>query len=200
MKRILSLNGRTTFRTKGLPNSFYRRRISRRVAHGLILPAVLIVLSGGLLHGEDSSESLYIDPNGNVGIGTNKPAAKLDVNGIVEAQKLEINGDINSAGTVDAQKFKGDGTSMTIKDYGNLKEALDKKLDKRGGAITGSLKIDEKLSAVDFNICYSIQCRQDTTEGPVKSAKFGKWTEYSIPPKGNHRYEGGCRIRLYICK
>ena len=114
-------------------------------------------------------------------------------------KRLKIKGDIKSAGTVDAQKFKGDGTSMRVKDYGTLKEALDKKLDKKGGAVSGPLNIKEKVTADGFNICYCIQCKQDVKTGTERCARFGEWTEYSIPPKGNHKYEGGCRIKLYIC-
>jgi hypothetical protein len=226
MRRVPAVKEKATFRARSSLKSAYRRGFSRGLALGLILLACVIVLSGGLLYSQGGVDALFIDEkgtvkvrdlevagaadieknltvNGNVRIGTIDPKAKLDIKGATnQGGSLTVKGNISSTGMVDAQKFKGDGTSMTINDYGNIKEALDKKLDKRGGAITGSLKIDEEVSADGFNICYCLQCRQDKTTGPERCAKFGEWTEYSIPPKGNSRYESGCRIKLDIgiCK
>ena len=78
----------------------YHRGFSRGLALGLVLLAVLIVLSGGLLYGQGSIDALFIDEKGNVGIGTDKPQAPLHVHGNVKA------GDVESTGKVSAQELK----------------------------------------------------------------------------------------------
>lgn len=44
---------------------------------------------------------LYLEAGGNVGIGTNNPSARLDVNGSILSTKLDVNGDIKYSGTLD---------------------------------------------------------------------------------------------------
>jgi hypothetical protein len=101
------------------------RNFSKRLASGLTLLTACIVLNASLLYGEGSDDALFIDKQGNVGIGTSQPATKLDVEG-----------------TVNAKEFKGDGTYLTVEREGSLKEALDKKLDKSGGTMHGDLGVD----------------------------------------------------------
>jgi len=111
MKRVLSVKEKTTFRTMESLKAAYRRRFSRGLALGLIPLAVFIVLTGSLLHGEGSGDALFIDEkgavkvqelevkgattlknnltvNGNVGIGTNDPKAKLEVNGDIRGSTV----------------------------------------------------------------------------------------------------------------
>ncbi len=55
-----------------------RRRFPKRLTVASISLAALLVV-GGLLWGQGAIQALFIDKNGNVGIGTATPAASLDV-------------------------------------------------------------------------------------------------------------------------
>jgi hypothetical protein len=172
----------------------------------LSLFSVVIIFAWGERVFAADNDSLFIDRKGNVGIGTNKPTTTLDVNGNIKAQALDIakdtqvHGDLNASGTVKAEKFEGDGSLLKIGGNGNLKEALDKKFDNAGGTVSGPVTIKGKATASSFNICYCIQCKQDKTVGKLSCKRFGEWTEYSFPPKGNRHYESGCRIKIDACE
>jgi len=137
MKRVLSIKQKTAYQTMGSIKSAYHRGFSRGLALGLVLLAAFIVLTGSLLYGEESDDALYIDPNGNVGIGTNQlhPDVKLTVEGKIHVQ------DLKATRTVQANEFSGSGSELTVEDGENIKKALNKKLDKAGGHITGKLSI-----------------------------------------------------------
>ncbi len=78
----------------------------------LVIGAIALLamlLPGGQAIG-DGQDALFIGPNGNVGIGTNQPRAKLDVQG-----------------TVNAVKFTGDGSDLKVANatLAALRMALD---------------------------------------------------------------------------
>jgi hypothetical protein len=101
MKRTLSVKDKTACRNKKSLKTAYRSGFSRGLAHSLILLAALIVLTGGLLYGEESDDALYIDQNGNVGIGTDKPTSRLHVKG-----EVLINGNIKASGVEVSGRIK----------------------------------------------------------------------------------------------
>src|SRR6516164_9313126 len=66
------------------------RRLAAKPA--LALTAVMgAVLALGVLSAQNKQDPLFIDRNGNVGIGTNDPKASLDVNGSARFSKIAIN-------------------------------------------------------------------------------------------------------------
>jgi len=90
---------------------------------------------------DEQPTSLFVDKQGNVGIGTPDPGAKLDVVG----GDVRCDGDIHTKGVVGAKSFQGDGTSLTLQG-GSLQTVLDQKLNKIGGEIAGSLSIGSTLT------------------------------------------------------
>jgi hypothetical protein len=72
----------------GTPHRRRLRGFSRKLLLGA-LPATLLLAAGGQLYGQDASNALFIDKDGNakfsgkVGIGPTNPEAKLDVQGTV---------------------------------------------------------------------------------------------------------------------
>ncbi|MEN6374660.1 MAG: phage tail protein [Smithella sp.] len=72
---------------------------------------------GSLLYGEDTTtDALFVDDKGNVGIGKSAPEAKLDVAGTVKADEFTTTNGINlqiPIGTIMA--YGGDTTNTTIK-------------------------------------------------------------------------------------
>ncbi|MEQ8182133.1 MAG: hypothetical protein ABRQ29_10495, partial [Smithellaceae bacterium] len=67
------------------------------------ITSLLLLSISSLLHAQGVVDALFIDKNGNVGIGTDKPGATLDVNG-----------------TVKAKEFKSETTSLTFNNNGNI--------------------------------------------------------------------------------
>jgi microcystin-dependent protein len=66
MKRVLSVKEKEASQTTGSLKAASHRGFSRGLVPGLILLAVLIVLSGGLLYGQGSVDALFIDEKGTV--------------------------------------------------------------------------------------------------------------------------------------
>jgi hypothetical protein len=101
----------------------------RIIACSLFFSVSILLLSGGIQPGHSSDDVLFIDQNGNVGIGTDRPAAELDVRGTIRAHQ------------VNADTLTGDGSKIAVGDNGPLKEAIDKKFDKAGGTVKGPLNV-----------------------------------------------------------
>lgn len=77
--------------------------------------------SGVIRFNPNKVEAMRIRSNGNVGIGTDSPDYKLDVNG-----DINFTGDLYKNGVL----FAGGGGSSNISDVTGLQAALDNKLDK----------------------------------------------------------------------
>jgi hypothetical protein len=84
-----------------------RRKFSRRLITALISLAALLVVCSGLLWGQQI-QALFVDSQGNVGIGVNPPGAKLDVGGKVKAAEAEVLG-LLKTGTLNATSAKVTG-------------------------------------------------------------------------------------------
>lgn len=112
----------------------FSERSSRGRQIFCLLALVIVLVFGGLVYAE-SDDALFIDEKGNVGIGTDQPAAALDVRGAIRADQ------------VDAGRLSGDGSSISVGTDGSLKEAIDKKFDKAGGTVTGPLNVTGVLRA-----------------------------------------------------
>ena len=87
MKHISFPNGQTDAQPKRSDRSLYRRAFPKGLAIGLFTLAAVIVLTGSLVYGEGGDDALLIDQNGNVGIGTTDPKARLDVSGKANTDK-----------------------------------------------------------------------------------------------------------------
>jgi len=82
-----------------------RRRFSRRLVMASISLAALLVAAGGLLWGQQI-QALFVDNQGNVGIGVNPPGAKLDVAGKIKATEADVSGRLK-AGMLEVQNPAG---------------------------------------------------------------------------------------------
>lgn len=60
-------------------SAMFRRGFSRVLALGLIPLVAFLIFGGELIYGQSGGDALYIDSSGRVGIGTNSPRARLDV-------------------------------------------------------------------------------------------------------------------------
>ncbi len=115
-----------------------QRPKSKELCVGLILLVASVVLTGSLLYGQGSDDALFIDRDGTVRI------QDLDVKNRVNTQ------DVKATGTVEANKFEGDGSSLKLEGNRALNEALDRKLDKAGGKLEGSLDVNGLVRARTF--------------------------------------------------
>ena len=75
---------------------------------------ILILIAGFLILGSNVLAEMYLDSNGNVGIGTTTPTAKLDVAGTIKGSVFEGDGsgvDPASGDTTTKRHRKDDGAT-----------------------------------------------------------------------------------------
>jgi len=113
---------------KGGTDRTARRKFPRRLAITCVSLAALLV-AGGLLWGAEAIKALFVDSNGNVGIGTTTPSQKLDVTGTTVTDGVALSrdndhryaiffanqGDFNHALYNDISNIDGEGTKDEIK-------------------------------------------------------------------------------------
>ena len=114
---------RSTSHTHSSVETLSRRAFRKGLAVGLIPLAVLIVLAGGLLHGQSSDDALFIDKNGNVGIGTPNPKAKLEVGGALKLLRGEAVNAFSNDGTLGGNSDQSVPTEKAVKSY--VEKALE---------------------------------------------------------------------------
>ena len=83
MKRIPSVKSATAFSTNQADSGRHRRRFSKSLAAGLILLTSFILTANSPCRAQSGGDAMFIDQNGNVGLGKQVPRTKLDVNGTI---------------------------------------------------------------------------------------------------------------------
>ena len=150
----------------------------------LALTAVMgAVLALGVLSAQNKQDPLFIDRNGNVGIGTNDPKASLDVNGSARFSKIAIN-----QVPADGQKviITADGTDVpfNVTNPANTVNWLtvfkDGQVAMNGGNVVmngGKVGIGTTAPGAPLQIGNRSEFKQDariilsTAEGPNKAAR-----------------------------
>lgn len=176
-------------------SSSMRRPRLRGLSVGLILLIAFVVLTAGLLYGQGGDDALFIDRDGTVRI------QDLDVKNKVNTR------DVKATGTVEANKFEGDGSSLKVEGSGILKEVLIRKVDKEGGQIEGSLDVTGLVRARTFESTNPLRHRmypdnpivyQDIFEAKEKGviAKLGN-PQYNEASNGRNNPWNGRPIIMY---
>ena len=171
MRTTNSPQDRSTLHTQSAHGTRSRRALAKGLAVGLLPLVAFVVLAGGLLYGQVSSDALFIDKDGRVGIGTSDPKVELDVNGSIKAQR-----------------FEGDGSALKVEGSG-LKEALDKKLDKAGGKVEGSLNVNGLVRARTFESTNPFRHRMYPDDPLVYQDIFEAKEKEVIAKLGNPAYD-----------
>jgi hypothetical protein len=171
-----------------------RRAFTKGLAVGLIPLVAFAVLAGGLLYGQGSGDALFIDKAGHVGIGISEPKAELDVNGTLKALDVDAKDKVNThdlkaTGTVGAQRFEGDGSALKVEGSGVLREALDKKFDKAGGKVDGSLDVNGLVRARTFQATNPLRYRMYPDDPVVYQDIFEAKEKGAIAKLGNPVYD-----------
>jgi hypothetical protein len=121
MKCAPPLNKQKLLKTNRSPDSKRGRRL-RDLATGLIPLVAFVVLAGGLQRAQ-AEDALFIDENGNVGIGTANPKAKLEVGGTLKLLRGEAVNAFSNDGTLGGNSDQTVPTEKAVKSY--LEQALE---------------------------------------------------------------------------
>jgi hypothetical protein len=194
MKHPPSCQDGPTMHTMEHAKARSRRAFTKGLAFGLIPLVAFAVLAGGLLYGQGGGDALFIDKDGHVGVGTREPKAELDVNGTLKAQDVDVKDKVNThdlkaTGTVGAQRFEGDGSALKVEGSGVLKEALDKKIDKAGGKVDGSLDVTGLVRARTFQATSPLRHRMYPDDPVVYQDIFEAKEKGAIAKLGSPQYD-----------
>jgi microcystin-dependent protein len=125
------------------------------------LSVVCLLAAGGLLYGQVGGDALFIDPNGNVGIGTNAPKQKLEVSGAIKGVgmtppggivmffgSISANFDANGAGLVGTpyegwQLCNGRNNCPDLRDRFVVAAAGNYKVGDQGGTSSVALTLEQ---------------------------------------------------------
>ncbi len=107
----------SSFTISGLRIANYGTIVSEALLDGLVIGTE--GAGDPLVFGTFANQRMRIDGNGNVGIGTTAPAAQLDVNGSIYSTATAIKMGYNSAISLNAVDFWGDG-AISTSNNGNL--------------------------------------------------------------------------------
>ncbi|MDL1973968.1 MAG: hypothetical protein LWX55_04135 [Deltaproteobacteria bacterium] len=175
-----------------------RHLLSKRLTYTLIF--AIILLGGNTQPAQSSEDALFIDANGRVGIGTNKPQSQLDVAGDAGVKgnttvdkRLDVKGDTKVGGKLDVtgnSSVKGNTT-------------VDKRLDVKGDTkVGGKLDVKGNISSHaryqrndEPESSYEISSRYHLS---LTGAKDG-WNTKTIPQnvlKALCADPDGCEVRL----
>jgi hypothetical protein len=116
-----------------------RRRFSRRLITASISLAALLVAAGGLLWGQQI-QALFVDNQGNVGIGVNPPGAKLDVAGKIKAAEADV------SGLLKGRTLLAESAQVTTGTLDVTNKAIAGTLESRGDLKAKTLVVDESAT------------------------------------------------------
>ncbi len=141
-------------------------------------------LSFGTTHGGTYGEKVRIDNNGNVGIGTTEPGAKLDVSGTVRAKKFE---------------FTGGGNVGQFPEYWRFADVLTLTTDWQTAGenkwIRGSLS-DLFPGYSDMEVLFFYVASFDTNPTTIDTQLYyydGAWKTYALASSTAHSYSRNYR-------
>ncbi|NEO78186.1 hypothetical protein [Moorena sp. SIO4G3] len=151
----------------------------------------IFAASGGAADGQ---EIMRLQPNGNVGIGTNNPSEKLEVAGTVKATKFEGAGDSTIDGSLTVNGLLEVKGNVSLGDADNDEVKVTGVI--RSGHSSGALRVDDALHTtgaltVDGNVGIGTTNPSEKLEvaGTVKATNFegdgsaltgisaGKWSD-----------------------
>lgn len=106
MKRTPSIKPETAVCIYKSDSHRHRRGFSGWLILSLSLLVSLHLLSGSFLYGQENDDALFVDRNGNVTV----------------AETLDVKKDISARGAVQAKKFEGDGSALTLEGVAFVKQ------------------------------------------------------------------------------
>jgi len=104
MKDILVRKVQTVTRSQQFTKTNFLHKFLKGLSFGLIGLVVVVVPGVSPLYGQSAGDALFIDANGNVGIGTSAPQATLDVAGKLNVSDSATITESLTAGTLNVNK------------------------------------------------------------------------------------------------